>query len=208
MIFKDALSKAAKFTLALSLLTSVNLMAQDDDDEPETKLGGTGWVITNKGDTIKGEILERDKKTGLRFEGDKIRLTNAANEKKTYAPGRIKAYYNGETYYESVPFKEDEFGFMELVSTGVLNLYRLDLERDKKGEIEVYDTQYYVRKSSDKKGVATRIKDNNFKKEMTTFCKDNQDIIDLINDKDYVFEDLEKLVKDYNKEAGSKTGGK
>lgn len=203
MTIKNALSRTFKLTLILSLFTSVNLMAQDDD-EPEKAAGTEGYVITNKGDTIKGEVVERDKKTGLRFEGDKIKLVDNSvtpPTKKTYAPGKIKGYYNGESYYESVEFKEDEFGFMLLVDAGVLNLYQIDLEREKKGEVEVYDTQYYVRKSEDKKGLATRIKENNFKKDMAAFCADNEDIVDLINDKDYVFEDLEKLVRDYNKAA-------
>ena len=73
-------NRIAKLTLGLSLLASVNVMAQDDDDEP--KASNPGYVITNKGDTLKGEIIERDKKTGLRFEGDKIKLIITLNGTK------------------------------------------------------------------------------------------------------------------------------
>ena len=68
-------NRIAKLTLGLSLLASVNVMAQkDDDDDEPTVTSSQGYVVTNKGDTLKGEIIERDKKTGLRFEGDKIKL--------------------------------------------------------------------------------------------------------------------------------------
>lgn len=187
-------NRIAKLTLGLSLLASVNVMAQDDDDEP--KASNPGYVITNKGDTLKGEIIERDKKTGLRFEGDKIKLIISPTEKKSYSPGKIKMYFNGENVFESVQYKSEEFAFMQVVDKGELTLYQLDLERDKKGEIEVYETQYYVKKTTEK--AAIRIKENNFKKDVGALVKDNEDMLDEVNNKDLVFEDLEKVIKDYN----------
>ncbi len=187
-------NRIAKLTLGLSLLASVNVMAQDDDDEP--KASNPGYVITNKGDTLKGEIIERDKKTGLRFEGDKIKLIISPTEKKSYSPGKIKMYFNGENVFESVQYKSEEFAFMQVVDKGELTLYQLDLERYKKGEIEVYETQYYVKKTTEK--AAIRIKENNFKKDVGALVKDNEDMLDEVNNKDLVFEDLEKVIKDYN----------
>lgn len=187
-------NRIAKLTLGLSLLASVNVMAQDDDDEP--KASNPSYVITNKGDTLKGEIIERDKKTGLRFEGDKIKLIISPTEKKSYSPGKIKMYFNGENVFESVQYKSEEFAFMQVVDKGELTLYQLDLERDKKGEIEVYETQYYVKKTTEK--AAIRIKENNFKKDVGALVKDNEDMLDEVNNKDLVFEDLEKVIKDYN----------
>jgi hypothetical protein len=181
----------------LSLLASVNVMAQkDDDDDEPTVTSSQGYVVTNKGDTLKGEIIERDKKTGLRFEGDKIKLIISPTEKKSYSPGKIKMYFNGENVFESVEYKSEEFAFMQVVDKGELTLYQLDLERDKKGEIEVYETQYYVKKTTEK--AAIRIKENNFKKDVGALVKDNEDMLDEVNNKDLVFEDLEKVIKDYN----------
>lgn len=188
--------KIAALSVGLLMFTSVNLLAQDDDEPAVTN--GQGYVVTNKGDTLKGEIIERDKKTGLRLEDDKIKLIISPTEKKTYAPGKIKMYYNGENVYESVEFKNDEFAFMQVVSKGALALYQLDLERNKKGEIEVYETQYYVKKPAEKGAIAIRIKENNFKKDIGLLIKDNDDMYDEINNKDLVFEDLEKVIKDYN----------
>lgn len=188
--------KIATLSVGLLMFTSVNLLAQDDDEPAVTN--GQGYVVTNKGDTLKGEIIERDKKTGLRLEDDKIKLIISPTEKKTYAPGKIKMYYNGENVYESVEFKNDEFAFMQVVSKGALALYQLDLERNKKGEIEVYETQYYVKKPAEKGAIAIRIKENNFKKDIGLLIKDNDDMYDEINNKDLVFEDLEKVIKDYN----------
>lgn len=189
-------AKIAALSVGLLMFTSVNLLAQDDDEPAVTN--GQGYVVTNKGDTLKGEIIERDKKTGLRLEDDKIKLIISPTEKKTYAPGKIKMYYNGENVYESVEFKTDEFAFMQVVSKGALALYQLDLERNKKGEIEVYETQYYVKKPAEKGAIAIRIKENNFKKDIGLLVKDNDDMYDEINNKDLVFEDLEKVIKDYN----------
>jgi hypothetical protein len=190
-------NRIAKLTLGLSLLASVNVMAQkDDDDDEPTVTSSQGYVVTNKGDTLKGEIIERDKKTGLRFEGDKIKLIISPTEKKSYSPGKIKMYYNGENVFESVEYKSEEFAFMQVVDKGELTLYQLDLERDKKGEIEVYETQYYVKKTTEK--AAIRIKENNFKKDIGALVKDNDDMLDEVNNKDLVFEDLEKVIKDYN----------
>jgi hypothetical protein len=172
-------------------------MAQkDDDDDEPTVTSSQGYVVTNKGDTLKGEIIERDKKTGLRFEGDKIKLIISPTEKKSYSPGKIKMYYNGENVFESVEYKSEEFAFMQVVDKGELTLYQLDLERDKKGEIEVYETQYYVKKTTEKSAI--RIKENNFKKDIGALVKDNEDMLDEVNNKDLVFEDLEKVIKDYN----------
>jgi hypothetical protein len=190
-------NRIAKLTLGLSLLASVNVMAQkDDDDDEPTVTSSQGYVVTNKGDTLKGEIIERDKKTGLRFEGDKIKLIISPTEKKSYSPGKIKMYYNGENVFESVGYKSEEFAFMQVIDKGELTLYQLDLERDKKGEIEVYETQYYVKKTTEK--AAIRIKENNFKKDIGALVKDNEDMLDEVNNKDLVFEDLEKVIKDYN----------
>ena len=189
-------NRIAKLTLGLSLLASVNVMAQDDDDDEPKAGSSAGYVVTNKGDTLKGEILERDKKTGLRFEGDKIKLIISPTEKKSYSPGKIKMYYNGENVFESVEYKSEEFAFMQVVDKGELTLYQLDLERDKKGEIEVYETQYYVKITTEK--AAIRIKENNFKKDIGALVKDNEDMLDEVNNKDLVFEDLEKVIKDYN----------
>jgi hypothetical protein len=188
--------KIATLSVGLLMFASVNVMAQDDDEPVVTN--GQGYVVTNKGDTLKGEIIERDKKTGLRLEDDKIKLIISPTEKKTYAPGKIRMYYNGENIYESVEFKTDEFAFMQVVSKGALALYQLDLERLKKGEIEVYETQYYVKKPAEKGAIAIRIKENNFKKDIGLLVKDNDDMYDEINNKDLVFEDLEKVIKDYN----------
>ena len=190
-------NRIAKLTLGLSLLASVNVMAQkDDDDDEPTVTSSQGYVVTNKGDTLKGEIIERDKKTGLRFEGDKIKLIISPTEKKSYSPGKIKMYYNGENVFESVEYKSEEFAFMQVIDKGELTLYQLDLERDKKGEIEVYETQYYVKKTTEK--AAIRVKENNFKKDVGALVKDNEDMLDEVNNKDLVFEDLEKVIKDYN----------
>jgi hypothetical protein len=190
-------NRIAKLTLGLSLLASVNVMAQkDDDDDEPTVTSSQGYVVTNKGDTLKGEIIERDKKTGLRFEGDKIKLIISPTEKKSYSPGKIKMYYNGENVFESVEYKSEEFAFMQVVDKGELTLYQLDLERDKKGEIEVYETQYYVKKTTEK--AAIRVKENNFKKDVGALVKDNEDMLDEVNNKDLVFEDLEKVIKEYN----------
>ncbi|UPT65980.1 MAG: hypothetical protein M0D57_15960 [Sphingobacteriales bacterium JAD_PAG50586_3] len=191
-------SKVAALSAALLIFASVNVSAQKDDDDEPTVSGGQGYVVTNKGDTLKGEVWERDKKTGLRFEGDKIKLIISPTEKKTYAPGKIKLYYNGENTFESVEFKSEEFTFMQVVDKGELTLYQLDLERDKKGEIEVYETQYYVKKTVEKGSTAVRIKENNFKKDIGLLVKENEDMYDEINNKDLVFEDLEKVIKDYN----------
>jgi hypothetical protein len=188
--------KIAALSVGLLMFASVNVMAQDDDEPVVTN--GQGYVVTNKGDTLKGEIIERDKKTGLRLEDYKIKLIISPTEKKTYAPGKIRMYYNGENIYESVEFKTDEFAFMQVVSKGALGLYQLDLERLKKGEIEVYETQYYVKKPAEKGAIALRIKENNFKKDIGLLVKDNDDMYDEINNKDLVFEDLEKVIKDYN----------
>lgn len=204
MIRMNWISKITALSLGLFMLVSVNAIAQKEDDDEPTVTSSPGYVVTNKGDTLKGEILERDKKTGLRFEGDKIKLIISPTEKKTYAPGKIKMYFNGTDIFESVEFKSEEFTFMLVVSKGELTLYQLDLERAKKGEIEVYETQYYVKKTLEKGSTAIRIKENNFKKDVGALVKDNEDMLDEINNKDLVFEDLEKVIKDYNAWAAAK----
>lgn len=200
---KKIVAAFGKITLSIFLLSSVQLMAQEKDDNGDT------YVITKTGDTLKGQIIDRDKKTNLRFEDQKIKLIISETEKKSYSPGKIKGYSKDNAFYESVTIKEGEYAFMEVIERGALVLYKLDLERIKSGEVEVFETQYYVKRSKDKTGLVVRIKDNNFKKEMMKLCADNQDIADEIESKDYVFEDIEKLVRDYNKaaEGGSKAKG-
>lgn len=87
---------------------------------------------------------------------------------------------------------------MLLVDRGNLTLYQLDVERLKKGQVEVTETQYYVKKTADKQALVTKIAYLNFRKDMPSFVKDNKEMVDDINHKDIVFEDIEKLVKDYN----------
>lgn len=192
-----------KLSLALFMLASVNAVAQKDDDEP-VKEATMGYVITLKNDTIKGEVIERDKKTGLRLDDDKVRLIISPTEKKTFSPGKIKSYFNGEYTFESVEFKDGEFTFMQPLAKGVLTLYQLDVERLKKGVVEVTETQYYLKKTADKQALVTKITYINFRKETPAFIKDHEEMVDEINSKDLVYEDLEKLVKDYNTWAADK----
>jgi len=191
-----------KLTLAIFLLSSIQVVAQTGDKEEEESNNG-GYVVLKTGDTLRGDVIDRDKKTNMRFEDAKLKLIISATEKKSFTATKLKGYYKDNTWYETVEFKEGEYAFMEVIEAGTLTLYKLDLERLKKGELEVYETQYYVKKTKDK-APAIRIKDNNFKKEMSVFCQSNQDIVDEINSKDYVFEDIEKLVRDFNKAAANK----
>lgn len=199
---KKLVKAIGKISLAVFLLSSLQVMAQDDDKEDNSDQ----YIIMKTGDTLKGQIIDRDKKTNMRLEDQKIKFIKSETEKKTYGPGKIKGYSKDNAYYESVMLKEDDYAFMEVIERGSLVLYKLDLERLKNDEVEVFETQYFVKRAKDKTTPAVRIKDGNFKKDMMKFCADNADISAEINSKDYVFEDIEKLVREYNKAAEG--GGK
>lgn len=201
-MIKKLANKFGKLSLAMFLLSSIQVVAQTAEKDDDEGNNG-GYVVLKTGDTLRGDIIDRDKKTNLRFEDSKVKLIISPTEKKSFSATKLKGYYKDNAWYETVEFKEGEYAFMEVVEAGVLTLYKLDLERIKKGELEVYETQYYVKKTKDK-GPALRIKDGNFKKDMSVLCESNQDIVDEINSKDYVFEDIEKLVRDFNKAAAAK----
>lgn len=190
-----------KYLILIFGLTLFNLTwAQDDSDEKDDKPASdvASYVITNKGDTVKGTITERDKK-GVRFEGQKIKVQISDTEKKTYSPGKIKGYYKDDTWYESVQVGKEEWAFMMLLVDGALKLFQYDVEKVKGDEVEVTSTTYWIKDTRNKEFEPLQIKDKNFKTDMAGLCADYDDLAEEIRNKDYVFEDVEKVVKEFNK---------
>src|ERR1700744_1639798 len=83
-----------------------------------------GYVITNNGDTIKGQIKDR-KYTASPPNPDKIRFIDSAGAEVNYGPNDIKQYCKkGTNFFRTLPIGvESKLKFAEIIEYGDVILF-------------------------------------------------------------------------------------
>lgn len=147
-----------------------------------------GYLITDKGDTLQGEIKMNPKKEHDSYL--KVFFKDNSGVQKNYKPGKVKGYGFGENHFVSLKHDEEDMFFKRLTSGSIL-LYKAAFEVVVMNETS-YDFEYYVFKEGDKK--LTEVKEGKFKKQMMEWMKDNTEFISE-------FKDEKKLNEEAAKEA-------
>jgi hypothetical protein len=166
-------------------ITTPRALAQDDYL--------CGYIINNEHDTIHGMIKDRNEFPLRKY--SKIRFIDQRGKKKKLGPGDIRGYVRSSMHYET-RWYDGKVRFLRPVVKGWVSYYQYE----------------YAINSDDGSSIETekllqRFGENNFyeveflwfRKRMIDYFSDCPEIVVKLQNKEYRFRDLEKLVADYNR---------
>jgi len=169
----------------------------------------SGFILEKNGKKIKGKIIP-----GSITDNElKITFINRSGQKKTYKPKDIKGYgYEAEiendlglgdtemVFYESTkadyppkPFASKDV-FMQRESEGAVSLYCYYIEV-RSNPKQPFRYIYYLK---DQNGKLSKIEKDDFKKVSKTLFKDYTAMSNRIGRKDFLYKNLDRMVRDYN----------
>ena len=129
-----------------------------------------GYIVTLKGDTIRGEVKLNEKKPQDLYM--KVMLRDDKGMQKTYKPGKINGYGYDQMRFVSLD-DQGEPVFFRVLASGHVNLLELKYEglRMNKPTLE---SEYYIGVKGEKHLQA--VKERNFRKQLTNMMSDNVEI--------------------------------
>ena len=119
-----------------------------------------GYMISAKGDTLKGEVKINPKKDIDNF--SKVFFKDASGVQKNYKPAKVKGYGFANRHFVSITEK-DESMFCERLTEGAIILYKSAFEASSAGET-TKELIWYLFKEGDKK--LTEVKETKFRKQI------------------------------------------
>lgn len=186
VILKQLTAQMKKFVLLFVSVCCAVVMSQ------AAMIWKPGYVVTNAGDTVKGEVKVNDKKEFDLFR--KVTLKLSETEKKMYNPTKIKEYtVDGQRFIaKSI---DGENVFVKVVAQGAVTLYQHQFEYYHGEEVR-YDTEYYIEKNND----LSKIKGNKFKKIVAEIMADNAELVKKVQESDGKYEGdaIVEVVNEYN----------
>jgi hypothetical protein len=182
-------------TLVALLLTGTMAFAQGTKGQEFTE----GWVVTKKGDTLRGKICYENTKSGERYEKVFfIDEKDATNAKKRWGNEKITSFGTNGKIFEYVTLEADIPALiMERVVSGDLTLYRCWFKTEESTPQKMtYEVGMFLKKKENTEFY--EVMDKKFQKEMAAFFKGDEDIVKMIKDNNYTAKDLDKIVMAYN----------
>lgn len=159
-----------------------------------------GYIITIKGDTLKGQIKFNPKNDLLLY--DAITFQTNASDKKSYRANKIKEYsFDGNVFVSRMI--DGKPVFVKRLSAGAVNLYEYKVEEFFMNNIHVR-VNYYMEKLGDTEFM--HIRESKFKKQLAEALSDDQDLIKDIQEKKYDYENIVDIFEQYNKNKEDKKG--
>jgi len=157
-----------------------------------------GWIVLKKtGDTLRGQICYKNTVSGERY--DKVYYMDSVTSKKRYGHEKITSMMADGKIYDfiiidyisTMPF------LMERVVTGDIYMYKAWFKTDKYTPTKPdYEEAVFLRKKNSDEYV--EIFQKNFYKQMKSYFKGDEDIVQLVKENNYEIEDLAKVVIAYN----------
>lgn len=198
----------SKFLL-LVLFISPALLSNTEEAEKFKFFKKEGYIITNDGDKIEGEVLLRRDKT---YDEVRIKFIGADGEKKLYKAVDIKEYgfrdieddeYGNRVWQwkhyvsQSVDLAPIPFGpktvFMEKVAEGDVVLYEYWVQANKNID-NPYIRMFYLQRGEE----FLKVTEDNFEEVTKSFFSDNEEIASKMGEVNHRFRHLEKIVGRYN----------
>lgn len=158
-----------------------------------------GFVITSKGDTVRGEVKINEKKEFDLFRKVSVKLSET--ESKTFKPDKVKEYsVDGQRFITKKI--DDEYVFVKVVAMGELNLYMHQFEFYHGEEVR-HDSEYYIEKGNlnQPDSQPSKIKGSGkFKKMVAELMGDHTELVKKIqtSDNKYEGEAMVEVVVEYN----------
>lgn len=148
------------------------------------------YVLTAKGDTLKGEV-----KMFVNGADKRVQVTQDDKKKTTFNILQVKSFVQRKEQYRPVKFG-DTYVFMKLLKEGYLSLYGFQLN----GQL-TYDGRYLLK--LDGKGM--EVPNLGFKKNMTKFLSECTEVSSQIEAGKYGYSDLNAIIDQFNKCINSNT---
>lgn len=168
-----------------------------------------GYILDKNGKKVEGKIVPGS------ITGNELKITfiSRSGQKKSYKPKDIKGYgYEAEieddlglgdtewVHYESAkadyppkPFASKDV-FMQRESEGAISLYCYYIEV-RNNPKQPFRYVYYLK---DQNGKLNKIEKDDFKKVSKTLFKDYTAMSNRIGRKDFLYKNLDRMVRDYN----------
>ncbi|MFN4122657.1 MAG: hypothetical protein ACK4GL_05050 [Flavobacteriales bacterium] len=156
-----------------------------------------GWLEFKKGDTIRGKVCYINTVTGERY--DKVFHLNEAGSKKRYGSDKINSLMADGKIYEFVTIEGSGLGplLMQRVIAGDIYMYRAWFKTPDSSPTKLkYEETIFLRKKGSDDFV--EVVPKNFFKQMKSYFKGDEDIVQMIKENNYEIKDLEKIVQAYN----------
>lgn len=152
-----------------------------------------GLAVSNKGDTLRGDI--RWAKKEIYLQNMSMKLPD--NTSKGISPKNFRYVRVGEYEFESVelPGGEKEKVFMKRLSAGKINLYQYDYELYQFNTNTV-KSENYIRAGAD--GEVIKITTSNAYKKLDDLMTDRPDLLKQLEDKHLDFAKLKETIDLYN----------
>jgi len=119
-----------------------------------------GYMINDKGDTLKGELKINPKKEFDNF--SKVFFKDANGVQKNWKPAKVKGYGFDNNHFVSI-IENDEPLFYQRLTTGAIILYKSSFESVSMNQT-IKEFAYFLFKDGDKK--LTDVKETKFKKQI------------------------------------------
>ncbi len=159
------------------------------------------YVITLKGDTVKGQIkIPKTKKMEL-FQ--KISFKDPANKVRLYTPDKINGYGHNNYYYISA-FHNNKSCYFKVLSKGKTSLFQTGFEIIEEGIPN--DIVEFCAMEENSDGQFKVLTANSIKKQLKDLFKSNKPLVQKINEqKEIPFnaEILENYFKEFNAATSS-----
>lgn len=150
------------------------------------------YIITEKGDTLKGEAKPNKKELD---NYSKITFKDEKGVQKMYRATKIKGYGIKDDHYISMD-SDDEKKFYKVLASGDINFYKLGYEGLRMNSV-VFEVEYYVSRKNDPE--LSLVKESKFKKQLGEWMEDNMEFIDAYGeDKKFDVEKALLAITNYN----------
>jgi|GEM_PF-6841721 len=149
-----------------------------------------GFVVTNEGDTIKGQIKHR---SGDEIK-DRIYLKISEEEKRNYKTTEIRYFQVGNESFISHEIEGEKVFLMEW-QTGYLELYEEQIAYSQGGQ-DAFTYQPYIRRAGEQELVPVKV--GGWKKQILGYISDYEELAGEVDKNKYKLEQLGDIVKKYN----------
>lgn len=171
---------------ALGLLFSFQLQSQTYYEK--------GYLVNEKGDTIRGEVKLNQKKEFEIY--TKVAFRDEKGIQKNHKPEKVSAYGFKDRHFVKMSYGSEDM-YYEVICRGEINFYKLIFEAMYANRVEL-ETEYFVQHGAKK---VQPMKASKFKKLMTEWMEDHPDFINAYEETDSKKFDeakAKKVVEEYN----------
>jgi hypothetical protein len=153
----------------------------------------TGYIVNDKGDTIKGEVRVNPKKKLEAYE--KVFFKDPSGAQKNHKPDKIKAYGYSDQNFRSLDYG-GEPAFYKVVSSGHINFLMMEFESERAKDAP-YEAGYYLLTPESKYPVP--VKEAKFRKQISEYMADNAKIAEEYPEvKKFDPEKAKEVITNYN----------